>query len=66
MFFFGVKGVGDVLAGRGAGCSADAVLLWGLMAVCMAMGRLMFFWIFRIFRALPGCPGVERQWLHNS
>ena len=25
---FGVKGVGDVLAGRGAGCFADAVLLW--------------------------------------
>ena len=52
------------------GGAADAVLRClgrpcdhaALMAVFMAMGRLMgFSRIFRIFRASPGCPGVERQ-----
>ena len=52
------------------GGAADAVLRClgrpcdhaALMAVFMAMGRLMVFSrIFRIFRAPPGCPGVERQ-----
>ena len=51
------KDVGDEFAGVEQGAYGGF----------MAMGRLMgFFADFRGFRAPPGCPGVERQFLEPS
>ena len=56
--FFGVKGVDDVLAGVEQGAYGG---VYGDGAVDGFFSR-----IFRGFRAPPGCPGVERQFLEPS
>ena len=59
--FLGVKGVDDVLAGRGAGFDLlvsralmTCLLVWSLMAVFMAIRRLMGF--LGLFRVPPVVP----------